>query len=98
MRRLFFRGSNACLPEQFAIGALKASERAAIASGLGYENAIAPDNRCRITALRQGHAPLHVVRRAPMRGQIFFVANASAERSSPGRPVRGSDADGKQEK
>src|SRR5262249_49597692 len=98
MRWFGFRRGYGRLPEQFAVPAIEANERAAIAERLSYENAIAPDNGRRITALCQGHAPLRVIRRAPADGQILLVANASSQRSSPGRPVRGSDTEGKQEK
>src|SRR2546426_2216622 len=97
MCRFFLRGCYARFPKQSAVRAIKGEKRAAIVRRLGYENTIGPDNWRRITALPQRHTPLHVIGGAPLDRDILFLANASAERSPPGRPVRRADPWGKQE-
>src|SRR5947208_956424 len=51
--RFLFPRRDAGLPEQLAVRAIQAHERATVADGLGDEEAIAPDNRRGITRLRQ---------------------------------------------
>jgi hypothetical protein len=53
---------------------------------LGDENAITPDNRSRIAALRESRFPFYIFRRTPFQRQIGFNANPIPISSTPRRP------------
>src|SRR6266545_6099497 len=75
---------HAGLPEQLAVGAVEAHDRAPIflLKGLGDEDAIAPDDGSRIASVGQRRAPADVFVRAPMERKTSIRGAAGSFRSA----------------
>src|SRR5205823_1032552 len=57
----------------------------------GEEDALAPDDRCRVPRFGECDLPAHVLRCAPGGRQAAFRGDAIAARTAPGGPVVGKD-------
>ena len=97
VRGLLLLRGDAHLPEQLAVGAVEAHERAALAHGLRDEDAVAPDDGRGIAGLWQRDAPADVLVLAPLHGEVLLGGDAVGVRAAPGGPVGGGSAEGNEE-
>src|SRR5262249_13676875 len=89
VRRLLLGVGDLFFPELLAIGAVEADQAACVVliDRLGDEDAITPDDRGGVAALRKRDLPLDVLGRPPFQWQVLLDGMAIPARTTPGGPV-----------
>src|SRR5262249_6352015 len=88
------------LPEELAVGPVKAQDGAAgaLGDGLGEEDAVTPDDGRGVAGGGQRCLPADVLRGAPLQRHVLLGTDAVAVRAAPGGPVAGGGQAGTGEK